>query len=75
MDKNELFKASGLGGTIDCALPQSFFDVVTKATGYNAGQLFVWWYPPRDHELWSISGRPLSIAELYSMAIRLVRTW
>lgn len=69
MDKNELFKASGLPGEIDCALPDAFNRQVLETTGHRAGDLFVWWYAPNNHEEYAFSGKPLSLARLYALAI------
>ena len=64
MDKNELFKCSGLGGTIDTALPQSFFDKENEDhPDVHPWSQWVWWYPPGE----GCCGEPLSLRTLISM--------
>lgn len=57
MNKDTLFKLSGLPGTIDCAYPLEF-QKACQNLGIDSAQ-FVWHYPPD-----STFGKPLSIGEM-----------
>lgn len=59
MTKEKLFKLSELPGSIDCALPQSFFDEQIRKTGINPLQCCVWHYSPND-----LLGKPLFLDDL-----------
>jgi len=79
MNKNELFKAAGLSGTFDDAIPQIVFKEIAEvmrfadyhnAVTINPRELFVWWYPKLGDEEYSSCGRLLPIARMYALAIQ-----
>ena len=70
MNKEELFRMSGLSGTFDNALPQWWFDqVLPLIRPYNPLELFVWWYPSREDSEYCSSGKPLAISRMFSLAL------
>ena len=79
MNKEQLFKASGLSGTFDSALPQQVFDKLSKVfklwtepfgqgSSINPLEVFVWWYPDKDDKDYVFGGRLLPISRLYALA-------
>jgi hypothetical protein len=76
MNKEQLFKSSGLSGTFDSALPQILFDKLSEVLRFcshdevsiNPLELFVWWYPDREDKAYSLGGRLLPISRLYALA-------
>jgi hypothetical protein len=73
MNSEELFQASGLSGVIDTALPQSVFDRISDALGFNPLGHFVWWYPAEEdteeYERCGMGGMLLSVARLYACVV------
>ncbi len=77
MNKEQLFKASGLSGTFDSALPQILFDKLSEVLrlcdhdnqlNINPLELFVWWYPDREDKDYQFGGKMLPISRLYALA-------
>ena len=73
MNSEELFRASGLSGVIDTALPQAVFDKLSAVLGFNPMGHFVWWYPAREdtdeYEKCGMGGMLLSVARLYACVV------
>ena len=79
MNKEQLFKASGLSGTFDNAIPQIIFNKISEVMRFadydgvgsiNPLELFVWWYPDKEDKEYQFGGRLLPIARMYALAIQ-----
>ncbi len=72
MNSEELFQASGLSGVIDTAIPQSVFDRISDALGFNPLGHFVWWYPAgedtEEYKKCGGGGMLLPVSRLYYLA-------
>ena len=74
MTGKQLFKASGLSGEYDTAIPQQVFNKISDALGFNPLGHFVWWYPDRGDEEYVMGGKllPVLIEEKYALVNHLV---
>jgi hypothetical protein len=73
MTGEQLFKASGLSGEYDTAIPQQVFNTILDALGFNPLGHFVWWYPERDDEEYETcgsGGKLLPVKTMYDLAIK-----
>ena len=70
MTQEKLFKASGLSGEYDTAIPQQMFNTISDALGFNPLGHFVWWYPDRDDEEHVMGGKLLSVKTMYDLAVK-----
>ena len=73
MTGEQLFKASGLSGEYDTAIPQQVFNKISDALGFNPLGHFVWWYPDRDDEEYETcgsSGKLLPVKTMYDLALK-----
>lgn len=78
MNKEQLFKAAGLSGTFDSAIPQIIFNKISEVMRFadydgvgtiNPLELFVWWYPDREDKEYQLGGRMLPITRMYALAM------
>jgi hypothetical protein len=70
MTGKQLFKASGLSGEYDTAIPQQVFNKISDALGFNPLGHFVWWYPDRGDEEYVMGGKLLPVKTMYDLAIK-----
>ena len=77
MNKEQLFKAAGLSGTFDTAIPQIVYNKISEVMRFadhdgvgtiNPLELFVWWYPDREDKEYQLGGRMLPITRMYALA-------